>query len=116
MKIAKNLLEIAKKDLKASKCLYDNGLYPQAVFYLQQSVEKATKTFGILSDFIDENELKDFVGHNPLKIHKKVFEEQKRIAENLNRIIGDISDTDKRKMKRIFDFEKYDNRRLTGWN
>lgn len=45
--------EIAKKDLKASKVLYVNRLYPQAVFGLEQSVEKAVKAVGLLICLVD---------------------------------------------------------------
>ncbi len=39
----KVFLDIAKQDLEASKILYERKLYPQAVFFLQQSIEKAVK-------------------------------------------------------------------------
>ncbi len=42
-----NFLEIAKSDLSASKCLFNNKFYPQSLFFFQQSVEKAVKSFGI---------------------------------------------------------------------
>lgn len=34
--LEKQLLEIAKRDLEASILLYENKLYPQAMFYFQQ--------------------------------------------------------------------------------
>ena len=40
MNMDEELLKIAEKDLHASQVLYDNGLYSQAVFSFQQSVEK----------------------------------------------------------------------------
>lgn len=55
MNIAEILLEISKKDLEAAKCLYENKFYSQAIFYLQQSVEKAAKSFGLLTGMIDES-------------------------------------------------------------
>ena len=58
MSIAEIFMEISKMDLAAAKCLYKSGLYSQAVFYLQQSVEKAAKSFGLLTGTINENELK----------------------------------------------------------
>lgn len=48
-------MEISKMDLAAAKCLYKSGLYSQAVFYLQQSVEKAAKSFGLLTGTVKEN-------------------------------------------------------------
>jgi HEPN domain-containing protein len=44
MKMDEELLMIAKKDLQASRVLFDNRLYPQAIFFFQQSVEKANKS------------------------------------------------------------------------
>lgn len=60
-------LEVAKADLLAAKCLFSNKHYPQAVFYLEQSVEKAAKFFGIHFRVIGENELFD-IRHDPRKI------------------------------------------------
>lgn len=59
MSFAETLFEIARTDLEAAKCLFEQELYPQAVFYLQQSVEKATKSFGLLKDIIKEGEVKE---------------------------------------------------------
>ncbi len=40
--------EMGRHDLDASILLYKHGMYPQAIFSLQQSVEKATKATGLL--------------------------------------------------------------------
>ena len=84
----KILLELAEKDLEAAKCLYDKELYPQSIFYLQQSVEKATKSFGLVMGIVDENELINNIGHNPLKIYKKLIYIYKKSLENINEGIG----------------------------
>lgn len=86
MNWAKILLEIADKDLEAAKCLYDKELYPQSIFYLQQSVEKAAKSFGLVMGIISENELKgrEGVGHHPYKIYKKLFSMQKKSLKKIN--------------------------------
>ena len=47
LRLALSFAKIAKGDLNASKLLYGGRLYPQAVFYLQQSVEKSVKALGI---------------------------------------------------------------------
>ncbi len=65
-----SLIEIAKSDLVASKLLFDNGLYLQSTFYLQQGVEKANKAFAIFNEFIKAGEIKD-LGHDHIKLHKK---------------------------------------------
>lgn len=41
-------LNIAKSDLEASRVLYENQLYPQAIFYFQQNVEKANKSLALV--------------------------------------------------------------------
>jgi HEPN domain-containing protein len=70
MSFAETLFEIARTDLNAAKCLFDQEHYPQAVFYLQQSVEKATKSLAIDFDIIKEEEVIK-VGHDPLKVYIK---------------------------------------------
>ncbi len=89
---AETFLEIAKKDLEAAKCLYDREMYPQAIFYLQQSVEKAAKSFALKMKMIEEGELKGRkgIGHNPLKIHKKIADEQRRKIERIRKGIEAI--------------------------
>jgi len=84
MNWAKILLEMADKDLEAAKCLYDKELYPQSIFYLQQSVEKATKSFGLVIGIVDENELMNNIGHNPLKIHKRLIYIHTKSLEKIN--------------------------------
>lgn len=66
------LLEIAKNDLEAAKCLYDKKLYSQAIFFFQQSVEKAVKSFGIAFKIINETEAKD-IGHKSVKFYLNFF-------------------------------------------
>lgn len=61
-------LEIAKTDLKAAKCLYEQALYPQAVFSVQQAVEKMTKAFGSLSADMSLDIMKKEVGHKPFNV------------------------------------------------
>jgi HEPN domain-containing protein len=48
VELALAFAKIAKKDLKASGILYEERLYPQAVFELQQVVEKGVKAVGLL--------------------------------------------------------------------
>jgi len=66
MSNAEVFLEIAKADLKAAQCLYQAKLYPQAVFFLQQSIEKTFKAIG--SSSFSETDLKTKIKHYPLKI------------------------------------------------
>lgn len=96
MKMDEELLKIAEKDLQASKVLYENELYAQAIFYFQQSVEKANKTYALITNQVTEAELPKKVGHEAIKIYKKSIEQQKnryqKINENLNKL-PEIKDT-----------------------
>ena len=94
MKFAETLFEIAKKDLEAAKCLFERELYPQAVFYLQQSVEKATKSFGNLS----EDEAKEDIRHKSIKVYKKLLAEERKRLENLEKAIEKFPELQKTKI------------------
>jgi len=78
MKTAKILLNIAKDDLKSSELLYKNKLYPQALFYYQQSVEKANKAFAIALNIIKPEDIYKKVGHNSTEIYNILLKEQKQ--------------------------------------
>lgn len=65
-----SLIEIAKSDLASSKLLFDNGLYLQSTFYLQQGVEKANKAFAIFNEIIKADEIRK-LGHDHIELHKK---------------------------------------------
>lgn len=69
------LLGLALADLEASRLLYEHGHYPQSVFFLQQSVEKACKSPGIFFELITEKESLGKIGHKPLKIIEKTTDE-----------------------------------------
>jgi HEPN domain-containing protein len=70
------LLLISKTDLEASKLLYFNKNYSQAIFFLQQSIEKATKCLGLMANIIKEDELQRKISHTPTKIYQKLINEQ----------------------------------------
>jgi tetratricopeptide (TPR) repeat protein len=70
------LLNISEKDLVAARCLFKEKLYPQAIFYLQQAVEKATKAMGLHHKIITENELVG-IGHNVVKVYTRMLEDLK---------------------------------------
>jgi HEPN domain-containing protein len=62
------LIEIAQKDFEAAKVLFEKNLYSQAIYMLQQSLEKAVKAlllkFGIVKS---EEELKKKIGHDAVE-------------------------------------------------
>ena len=62
-KIALDYSKIAKADYKAAAILYKKGLYAQAVYNLQQSIEKSVKSFGLMVGIIKPTDLRD-VSHD----------------------------------------------------
>jgi HEPN domain-containing protein len=78
-----SLVQIAKSDLAASKLLFDNGLYLQSTFYLQQGVEKGNKAFAIFNEFIKADEIKN-LGHDHIELHKKAINLQLDRVKILN--------------------------------
>lgn len=90
MKMYMRLLKIAQSDLQASTLLYDKELYPQAIFYFQQSVEKASKSYGLLSGIITDVDLKKEIGHNAFKIYTKLIERRKELHPSLILEMGEL--------------------------
>ncbi len=84
----KSFLDVSESDLKASICLYKNGFYPQAIFYLQQSVEKAAKAFGLLVGVIKFSDLMK-IRHKTLKVHKAIVENLENRLDTIYRIEQD---------------------------
>ena len=81
-------LRTAIKDLKAAKILYRNGLYPQAVFYFAQSIEKANKSLLLVTGHFTEDYLANKVRHDSTKLYEIIAIEQRKqhskMLENLD--------------------------------
>ena len=77
--LASRFLQGSKVDLKASRVLYENGLYAPAIFHLQQCVEKAIKSLLIFLGVApkDTKELEEW-------LRKKTGHQ---VAKNLNKIM-----------------------------
>lgn len=72
-----DLIKISQDDLKASKILHSKKLYPQSIYFLQQSIEKANKSFALLTGISkDKEELQSEISHDSLKIHKRALKQQ----------------------------------------
>lgn len=63
------LLDIAETDLAAARTLHQAKLYGQAVFSLQQAVEKTVKAVGLATRAIEPNELQREVSHRTIKVY-----------------------------------------------
>lgn len=61
----------SRNDLKLAKIAYDIKDYGNAVFHLQQSVEKTVKAYGLLLGVI--NNPKDEIGHKTPKVYLKML-------------------------------------------
>ncbi len=65
--VAIRFVKVAEIDLEASKVLLENKLYPQALFMLQQAIEKAAKAVMYAMTRLSIEELKRGVSHEVLR-------------------------------------------------
>ncbi|MEZ4927905.1 MAG: HEPN domain-containing protein [Saprospiraceae bacterium] len=64
-------LEVAQHDLAAAQLLYDHKFYSQAIFFLQQSIEKTMKAIGLITEIVEFEQLASHqVGHRAYKIQR----------------------------------------------
>ena len=82
--VALRFLAVAQQDLAAAQCLYDRKYYPQAVFYLEQSVEKGLKSFAIFLGIITEEEAHRRIGHQTMKIYVKTTDQFKQRVDAIH--------------------------------
>lgn len=85
-----SFFNISKKDLEASKVLYEKKLYPQAIFHLQQSIEKSAKSFFVMIGIANTQDLINKIGHNPIKVINLLIKKEKEIQENREILIKEI--------------------------
>jgi HEPN domain-containing protein len=91
MELIKEFLKIANRDLKSSKILYEHHLYPQAMFYFSQSVEKANKALALTTgNYTEEDMLK--IRHDSTTIYKNGIIETKKKYKNLSRNLDELPD------------------------
>ncbi|MCC6019616.1 MAG: HEPN domain-containing protein, partial [Candidatus Verstraetearchaeota archaeon] len=62
--IAIEFIDVALSDFGASKLLFDGGFYPQALFMLQQSLEKAAKAILLKLKLVDVEGIGEKIGHS----------------------------------------------------
>ena len=91
MELIKEFLKMANRDLKSSKILYENHLYPQAMFYFSQSVEKANKTLALTTGNYTEEDMQK-IRHNSTTIYKNAIIETKERYKNLLRNLDELPD------------------------
>lgn len=86
MSLEIKFLEIAKSDFKASKVLYDINDYGNALFHLQQGVEKCVKSLGLALGLVDEKGLKNKISHLPHKVFARLLNEKIKTQEKLDNV------------------------------
>lgn len=64
--LAIEFLKCAKDDIKATKLLYENKVFPLSVYHLQQAVEKITKAYALVLSIISKEELMEIKHKSPL--------------------------------------------------
>ena len=101
VKLALSFARIGKADLRASKLVYGKKLYPQSIFYLQQSVEKSVKATGLMLSLVGPNkeDLTREVGH--ATIFGILIRRGERLAQ-LRRNLGILAASEHLEGKEIF--------------
>jgi hypothetical protein len=71
------------QNIRASNKLYEEGYYPEAIFFLQQAMEKGCKSFGFFFGVIDKNEAwkKQAIGHTGTRVYDYTLEDFDKILE-----------------------------------
>jgi len=106
-KKSRSWYEVARRDLDTAKLLYEEDKYPEAVYYFQQSVEKATKSFGLLGEIIEgEDELID-IGHHPIDLYKKDLENKKEKVKKLENGLEEEPELKYSELMERFDLDSY---------
>lgn len=80
--LAKMTLVNAFEDLQVSRLLHMNNHYARSIFHLQQSVEKAVKSFGYFFGLFDEDIAKNmrWMGHNITNAYPVSLEQYQKIV------------------------------------
>jgi HEPN domain-containing protein len=106
MKMSMELLNIAEQDLQAAEVLYENELYPQSIFYFQQSVEKANKAFALILNIVTERELFNVIGHETVNIFEKAIKHQKNKYEQFDKHLTIIPELKEIRILKNFNVKK----------
>jgi hypothetical protein len=80
--LGKQTLKIAQQNIAASRLLSTQGFLPEAVFFLQQSIEKGCKAYGYFYGFINEDIVMKKINHQSPKVYSRaLFEYDKILTE-----------------------------------
>lgn len=101
---SQELLDLATKDLKSSQLLYNGEIYNNAIYYLQQAVEKASKAFHKISGILDDKQIRK-TSHNSPELFLRMVEQPwaQSYANVLKEITGSDMVTDTSKAQSVVD-------------
>ena len=91
MELIKEFLKMANRDFRSSKILYEHHLYPQAMFYFSQSVEKANKALALTTGNYTEEDMVN-IRHDSTTIYKNGIIETKKKYQKLSRDLDELPD------------------------
>jgi HEPN domain-containing protein len=76
-------IQTAKDDIEVSIRSYDSSNFNNAVYQLQQTLEKLAKSYALYLGLFKENDLRSEIGHLPNKIYIKLLE-----MRNIDKIVN----------------------------
>jgi HEPN domain-containing protein len=100
---ADRFLNLAFDDLNSARLLYEEQIYPQAVFHLQQAVEKAIKSLGLYIGIITEEQAKKEIGHKGLVLFEKTTDHLANSLLKIGKVIREHPE-----LKQITEITTYD--------
>jgi len=100
----KILLNISLKDLRSSEILYCEKIYNNSLYFAQQSVEKANKSFALFNKVIDLKELKS-IGHKITTIYEKSVHSDIKITNALIKLLNEYPELRETDFIKEYDFE-----------
>ncbi len=97
LKKSNDFIKCAKRDLRASNLLFNNRMYPEYAYHLQQAVEKLAKAYVISLNSLTDKQFskishktpKSFI--NVLEEEFQIFEVLKKIGANLETNFADLN-------------------------
>lgn len=95
MDIQKVFYDISVSDLKVAQTLYEKKYYSQSLFYFEQSIEKANKSWALFLGILTPEELftkgKKRIGHESQKSYNKALEKELKNLEFFKNINNQCS-------------------------
>lgn len=101
-------LNTAKRDFEASKLLFQNKLYPESIYHLQQCHEKIVKSFCIALNVIQKDKARQEISHFAHRMHLLFIKKIKNILSNVEQnkdhdIFSEYNENDaKRSLENIY--------------